>query len=962
MDNLRNSIKLYFGGLDPDQILKKHPGGFQKTNEDTFMNSSFALRAFDNRTHDELSNVYRKISEDWMYAPGSQYSEKGCSSPFYLLTHFNEQVLKEIETEPFVHFHHLLKWRDLTFNLGEDSFTTSFLAYRDIIANKSRKYFSWRPVLFSDNRRLHELLQKGVAENHSHLWASSLTFDLSWVALMNHYSLLRPELREFQKKYRLYGQASHQFNTETVEFETLVKKAIALRLILWKSVIFFEQKLDQDGYRPRSQDSSNQKQNNQQTATIKNLRSYLLCKEIIGFDINDLFHPSNNIDSNALKINFETILNDIAVLGQEQGLKLPHKGKEEVIDYALTKDIHPQNFNGCYFVSGERRLLYRTFHAIYNGLGNKREIQTLERLLHAYLLIKNIFRKEIIQLNERYGFTNFKEFQDRKFLFLERKSFYSTIFLDITLNYNRQLMNITSNEYRIGPKTDGYVFKQIIGNILRVRRYHESEYDWEKRLLGTSDPLKIIKGENIQLKEDKTNELYFVIHFFKRVDELIYSNSKKNHRQKLNIEIKQTVVSRDADLRKLVRQQALVLRELREKHPDFAQWIRGIDAASSEIAARPEAFAQAFRMLKHHQLRDNYAGIKGKLVNNRLNITFHAGEDFFDIVDGMRYMDECIRFLGMERGDRFGHGVAVGVDVSKYYELKQQKIMLSKQMLLDNIAWLLSKVRKFGLAHHLNEVYRLENIYRSLFSEIFINSTNGSFQPLLNYPQYYDAWKLRGDDPLLYYHYFSERNTITQPSITSYFENIVNLSYWDRCGLNNTNNKLDSIRKREEISRLYFEYHYNPHVKNKGTEIKQFEITPEYRKLVEDVQLKMAEHIGSLNISIETNPTSNYLIGPIHRYVEHPIIRWYNLGLETDQEKIQKSPQLSVSINTDDAGIFATSLENEYALLAIALEKEKDEFGKPKYKPAMIYDWLDRIREMGLQQSFLGSQHKNLNS
>ena len=45
-------------------------------------------------------------------------------------------------------------------------------------------------------------------------------------------------------------------------------------------------------------------------------------------------------------------------------------------------------------------------------------------------------------------------------------------------------------------------------------------------------------------------------------------------------------------------------------------------------------------------------------------------------------------------------------------------------------------------------------------------------------------------------------------------------------------------------------------------------------------------------------------------------------------------------------------MENEYALMAIALEKEKDEHGQPKYKPAMIYDWLDRIREMGIQQSF----------
>jgi hypothetical protein len=74
--------------------------------------------------------------------------------------------------------------------------------------------------------------------------------------------------------------------------------------------------------------------------------------------------------------------------------------------------------------------------------------------------------------------------------------------------------------------------------------------------------------------------------------------------------------------------------------------------------------------------------------------------------------------------------------------------------------------------------------------------------------------------------------------------------------------------------------------------------------------------------------------------------------LETDFEKIKECPQLFVSINTDDQGVFGTSLENEYALLAIAMEKEKDKKGKPKYSQTMIYEWLDKIREMGLEQSF----------
>lgn len=94
------------------------------------------------------------------------------------------------------------------------------------------------------------------------------------------------------------------------------------------------------------------------------------------------------------------------------------------------------------------------------------------------------------------------------------------------------------------------------------------------------------------------------------------------------------------------------------------------------------------------------------------------------------------------------------------------------------------------------------------------------------------------------------------------------------------------------------------------------------------------------------------MIGTFNRYSKHPITKFYNLGLELNSELIKNCPQLSVSINTDDQGVFSTSLENEYALMAIALEKEKDENGDLKYNSSMIYEWLERVRLMGIGQSF----------
>lgn len=934
MDNLRNSIKLYFDTLNPEHLFKKK--GFDldihERKGESFMESSRSIRSFDHRTEDELNNVFRKVSEDWMFAPGKQFSNTQ-KSPFFLLTHFNEQVLKEVEAEPFVHYQHLLKWRDLSYKLGEDIFSTSFLAYRDIIARKNRNYFSWRPTLFSDNQRLRNILQKGVAENHSHFWASSLTFDLNWLALMNHFPFFKDKVIELGKGKKLGEKSNVQFDAEKVEFEVQIKKAIALRLVLLKAIEFYENKCEE-------------------TREIKDLRLFLKQSSVLDFDINFLFKTPNSIDSFDLIVNFQKIQDQINSLGQEKGLKVPHNGSKKVIDYALSQNISPSNFNGCYFLAGERNLLYRAFKILYNHLDGKKEIRVFEKLLHAYLLYKNLLRNEIVQTNERYGFGNFKSYQDRKTFFIEGKTLYETIFQDIALNYNTQLMNIVSNEFRIGPKKTGFELKKTIENILRVRQYHESDYDWEKQLKGTSNPLNIIKNQKVRGSEYVPKDTFFVVHFFKRNKEAFHKNgvSKKSFES----EVKQKLNCRDSKLRKEVKDHAHGIKDFREKYPVYAKLVRGIDAASSELEARPEAFAQAFRFLKHHQIRDNYSEIKGAVVNNRLNITFHAGEDFYDVIDGLRYLDESLFFLNMENGDRFGHAIALGIDVKKYFELKHHKLMLTKHTLLDNLAWLLSKVRKFGLGQHVNEVYRLETLFKSLFSEIYLNNCRRNKFQHIHYQQYFDAWKLRGDNPELYNFYFSEfKNKYPTKTIGDYFENLKNITYWERCSLNNFNPKLESIRKREEIAELYFEYHYNSKVKDKGFEITQFEITTDYIELVNDIQKQMMTYIASLNIAIETNPTSNYLIGPIQKYIEHPITKWFNLGLEIDPTKIQSSPQLSVSINTDDAGIFSTSLENEYALMAIALEKEKDEFGNPKYKSAMIYDWLDRVREMGLQQSFI---------
>lgn len=78
-------------------------------------------------------------------------------------------------------------------------------------------------------------------------------------------------------------------------------------------------------------------------------------------------------------------------------------------------------------------------------------------------------------------------------------------------------------------------------------------------------------------------------------------------------------------------------RNKRLKNRDFC--VVGIDFSSSDEYARPEAYAQLVR----------YARKKGF---NRF--TYHAGEDFYDLMDGLRTIEDILVFLKWDKYCRLG--------------------------------------------------------------------------------------------------------------------------------------------------------------------------------------------------------------------------------------------------------------------------------------------------------------------
>lgn len=567
-------------------------------------------------------------------------------------------------------------------------------------------------------------------------------------------------------------------------------------------------------------------------------------------------------------------------------------------DYGISEKWLWNNKNGHLneVFSGERYFMYRMFYDIYNS---ENIFDRKYQLFYAYLVIKERIRAELIQSNCIVGFDNFKRFQDRKDVFIEGTNL-EPVYIEMAVRDTILNQHIVSLESRIAPKNS---IRELYD---KIQQYDE----WATRDC-TEEQAARIKAAH-----------FYVIHFIKEKDKENEDYCTCRHEKK----------------RKSIKRQANVLAKIREEAWDVGQRIKGIDASASEISCRPEVFAQAYRFLKEHMPEESYNDCyEGKYFN--LRATYHVGEDFLDILNGLRAIDEAIHFLDLRCGDRLGHALALGVDVDEWYEGKSNRILISKQEYLDDIVWLYSKLRKYNIQGYDDVKSYLEKKFDELIFEVYLKSNYDIKFSDVSIQEYYDAWKLRSDNPELY--------------VSGKFKmNAAEAEEWDKYDINLSFPQNYRIRYNPKIAYLYYMYHYSREVRMVGNTVIEVKVNAMVIKAIKAVRNKFCDEISDMGLGIETNPSSNCLIGTFKRYDKHPIIKWYNNGLIKDADVLNKCPQLSVSINTDDQGVFATYIENEYAYLALALEKAKDSDGNSMYKREFILEWLENIRRMGIDQSF----------
>lgn len=342
--------------------------------------------------------------------------------------------------------------------------------------------------------------------------------------------------------------------------------------------------------------------------------------------------------------------------------------------------------------------------------------------------------------------------------------------------------------------------------------------------------------------------------------------------------------------------------------------------------------------------------------------TYHAGEDFLDVIDGLRAIDEAIYFLNLDCGDRIGHAIALGINSEEWYEGKRYQVSITVQDYIDNLAWMYHAMLHYKIDEYPSLKAYLEEQFNHYFREVYLNYLDEeklniimeraearykTYESMRGYRRhtckfdiqiYYKAWCLRGDEPELYKNGFYNPIDVPLDNRDYHYTNWLFPKDFEQ-------------RFIPECAILYYGYHYSAQIKAAGRRRISVPIRKDYAKVCTKIQECMRNRIANYGIGIETNPSSNVLISTFREYNKHPIYRFYNKHLVPDLEQ-RKCAQLNVSINTDDNGVFFTSLENEYALMARAMELVCDEEGRSIYQKSDIYDWLDEIRRMGNEQGF----------
>jgi adenosine deaminase len=488
--------------------------------------------------------------------------------------------------------------------------------------------------------------------------------------------------------------------------------------------------------------------------------------------------------------------------------------------------------------------------------------ESVASMFHFYLLILGLSNRLLVQQKHQFGFEQFQKLTLNELRTNSEKT-YLRRFLQLHGNEQR---NIRFLEGRFSPKKTRDKNMQLIRSI---------EKGWE--ILS-----KRIKYE-LNISEELLPQLKLVAHFIKEEDR---KPDEQIRHKKLRFE---------------VWDKAKVLALLKQNHTEYTKNIVAVDAAASEFDAPPEVFAPAFRYLRRKGFN---------------HFTYHAGEDFFHIISGLRAIYEAVEFHELKQGDRIGHATATGVSPEVWIRNIGQKMFIKQGEYMDNLL--------FAYHHIIEEDIELLKNNLPLIVNKIQELSNQIYQKYYSLATLEGAWLLRR---------FCPATLLSSSKSEAEIHSVFDDDEWRDIQKEIHNNLKD---ERIEVLRKYHCKEY----KKRYDEIIEVKVC-DYLDIqaIELLQLTTLKFLHKKEIVIETLPTSNIRIGHHSDFETYHLWRW----IEWEKEGYPIPP---IVVGVDDAGIFATNIYNEYANIYCHL------ICKYKMTHNSAMDLIERLDKNGQRYKF----------
>ncbi len=351
------------------------------------------------------------------------------------------------------------------------------------------------------------------------------------------------------------------------------------------------------------------------------------------------------------------------------------------------------------------------------------------------------------------------------------------------------------------------------------------------------------------------------------------------------------------------RQEVLAIQTALHHHPELLLLLRGVDVASTELAVPTWATAPLL-----NALRDASMAVAVALSRRRpswrvapLRVTCHAGEEFGRLVEGLRRVHELLETGALQKGDRIGHGLALGTKPEQW-AAHHGVVVQTVEDRLEDLLWELELRRTGAVSATPSRVERIRAEAVRLSRQV----QGSSFQHL---ELLLEARRARTRSDVLRRLGFPDRRRAASP--------------------------------RDEAEALLLGFLSDVGMFRRGQEWVEVRVDEDEVVFLHEAQRWLRAKLARLEVTVESNPSSNLLIADMLGLEAHPMLRLMGLG-ETGAEQ---DSRLMVSLNSDDPITFATCLADEYAYIYYALLRQG-------LAPAQALTWMNTLREQGMRSRF----------